>query len=188
MVGLGVGLVTAPIVAVLEPTLMPTLPLWFGLFVSGLSLAGERSHVDWHAIGWSLPARIPGTLLGVWLVVAFTPRELGIALALMVLVAVGLSVQAVHVPVNRGTLLTAGFASGVAGTATSIGGPPIALLFQHRRPSQVRATLAVFFFIGTLLSLDRPRDLRRGSRGVASRGSPRAPLPGRRHLVGSPTP
>ncbi len=153
MVGLGVGLVTAPIVAVLEPTLMPTLPLWFGLFVSGLSLAGERSHVDWHAIGWSLPARIPGTALGVWLVVLFTPRELGIALALMVLVAVGLSVRAIDVPVNRSTLLTAGFSSGVAGTATSIGGPPIALLFQHRRPSEVRATLAVFFFVGTLLSL-----------------------------------
>ena len=153
MVGLGVGLVTAPIVAVLEPTLMPTLPLWFGLFVSGLSLAGERSHVDWHAIGWSLPARIPGTALGVWLVVLFTPRELGIALAVMVLVAVGLSMRVVDVPVNRSTLLTAGFSSGVAGTATSIGGPPIALLFQHRRPSEVRATLAVFFFVGTLLSL-----------------------------------
>ena len=153
VVGLGVGLVTAPLVAVLEPTLMPTLPLWFGLFVSALSLAGERSHVDWHAIGWSLPARIPGTALGVWLVVLFTPRELGIALALMVLLAVGLSVRALDVPVNRTTLVTAGFASGVAGTATSIGGPPIALLFQHRRPSEVRATLAVFFFVGTVLSL-----------------------------------
>ncbi len=153
VVGLGVGLVTAPIVAVLEPTLMPTLPLWFGLFVSTLSLAGERTHVDWPAIGWSLPARIPGTMLGVWLVVLFTPRELGIALALMVLLAVGLSVRSVEVPINRTTLLTAGFTSGLAGTATSIGGPPIALLFQHRRPSEVRATLAVFFFVGSSLSL-----------------------------------
>ena len=153
VVGLGVGLVTAPLVAVLEPSLVPSLPLWFGLFVSGLSLAGERSHVDWHAIGWSLPARIPGTALGVWLVVLFTPRELGIALAGMVLLAVGLSLRSLDVPVNRTTLMIAGFTSGVAGTATSIGGPPIALLFQHRRPSEVRATLAVFFFIGTLLSL-----------------------------------
>ncbi len=153
VVGLGVGLVTAPLIAVLEPSLMPTLPLLFGLLVSGLSLAGERRHVDWGAIGWSLPARIPGTILGVMLVLMFTSSQLGIAVAVMVLLAVLLSVRAVTVPVNRGTLLAAGFTSGVTGTATSIGGPPIALLFQHRRPSEVRATLAVFFFIGVVLSL-----------------------------------
>lgn len=153
VVGLGVGLVTAPVIAVLEPALMPTLPLMFGLLVSGLSLAGERHHVDWPAIGWSLPGRIPGTILGVALVLVFTQSQLGVSVALMVLAAVGLSVRSVTVPVNRATLLAAGFTSGVTGTATSIGGPPIALLFQHRRPSEVRATLAVFFFIGVVLSL-----------------------------------
>ena len=153
VVGLGVGLVTAPVIAVLEPSLMPTLPLLFGLLVAGLSLAGERHHIDWPAIGWSLPGRLPGTLLGVWLVLAFTPSQLGVAVAVMVLMAVMLSVWSVTVPVNRPTLLAAGFTSGVTGTATSIGGPPIALLFQHRRPSEVRATLAVFFFIGVVLSL-----------------------------------
>jgi uncharacterized protein len=153
VVGLGVGLVTAPVIAVLEPSLMPTLPLLFGLLVSGLSLAGERHHVDWPAIGWSLPGRIPGTLLGIGLVLAFTSAQLGVAVAIMVLVAVLLSVRSLSVPVNRATLLAAGFTSGVTGTATSIGGPPIALLFQHRRPSEVRATLAVFFFIGVVLSL-----------------------------------
>lgn len=153
VVGLGVGLVTAPLVAILEPSLMPALPLWFGLLVSGLTLLGEREHVNWHAIRWSLPARIPGTLVGVWLVLVFTPSQLGIAVAVMVLVAVAVSVRALDVPVNRTTLITAGLASGVAGTATSIGGPPIALLFQHRRPAEVRSTLAVFFFFGVLLSL-----------------------------------
>lgn len=153
VVGLGVGLVTAPLVAVLEPSLMPALPLWFGLFVSGLSLVGEREHVDWHAIRWSLPARVPGTVVGVWLVLAFTSSQLGIAVGVMVLVSVAVSIRVLDIPVNRTTLITAGFTAGVTGTATSIGGPPIALLFQHRRPAEVRATLAVFFFIGVVLSL-----------------------------------
>lgn len=153
VVGLGVGLVTAPVIAVVEPSLMPTLPLLFGLLVSGLSLAGERRHVDWPAVGWTLPARIPGTIVGIGLVLVFTPSQLGIAVALMVLAAVLLSVWSIRLPVNRHTLLAAGFTSGVTGTATSIGGPPLALLFQHRRPSEVRATLAVFFFIGVVLSL-----------------------------------
>ena len=153
VVGLGVGLVTAPLVAVLEPSLMPALPLCFGLFVSALSLAGERRHIDWRAITWTLPARAVGTLPGVWLVLAFTPARIGIAVAVMVLVAVLLSWRTVDVPVNRGTMVGAGFAAGIAGTATSIAGPPIALLFQHRRPAEVRSTLAVFFFCGASLSL-----------------------------------
>lgn len=153
VVGLGVGLVTAPLVAILEPSLMPALPLWFGLCVSGLSLAGERRHIDWRAITWTLPARALGTVPGVWLVLAFTPERLGIAVAVMVLVAVLLSWRTVDVPVNRTTMVGVGFAAGIAGTATSIAGPPIALLFQHRRPAEVRSTLAVFFFGGVLLSL-----------------------------------
>jgi len=71
----------------------------------------------------------------------------------MVLVAVLLSWHTVDVPVNRGSMLGAGFTAGISGTATSIAGPPVALLFQHRHPSEVRSTLAVFFFAGVTLSL-----------------------------------
>jgi uncharacterized membrane protein YfcA len=151
--GLGMGLVAAPTVALLDPSLMPGLPLWFGLFVATLSLAGEHRHVDWRAIRWTLPARAVGTVPGLWLVAAFTSAQLGVAVAVMVLIAVLLSWHTVDVPVNRGTLLGAGFAGGVAGTATSIAGPPVALLFQHHRPSEVRATLAVFFSAGVVMSL-----------------------------------
>jgi uncharacterized membrane protein YfcA len=153
VVGLGMGLVTAPLVAILEPSLMPALPLWFGLLVSGMSLAGERRHIDWRAVGWLLPARAVGTVPGVWLVVLFTASQIGVAVALMVLLAVVLSWRTVSLPVTAATLAGAGFAGGVAGTSTSIAGPPVALLFQHRRPSEVRATLAVFFFVGVAMSL-----------------------------------
>ena len=59
-----------------------------------------------------------------------------------------LTVRAVHVPVNRGLAAVAGLVSGVAGTATSIGGPPLAMLYQHRHPQVLRPTLAVFFLLG----------------------------------------
>ncbi|MEJ7833058.1 MAG: sulfite exporter TauE/SafE family protein [Nocardioides sp.] len=153
VVGLGVGLITAPLVVALEPALMPSLPLWFGLVVAGASLMGERHHVDWRAMAWALPARIPGTVLGVWLVLVFSANQLGITVALMVLLAVGLSLASFDVPVNPTSLVVAGFTAGVTGTATSIGGPPIALLFQRRRPAEVRSTLAVFFFVGVLMSM-----------------------------------
>jgi uncharacterized protein len=153
VVGLGLGLLTAPIVALLEPSLVPVLTLWLALLISGLNLADEHEHVDWRSTAWSLPARVPGTLVGAWLVATFSETEIGVVLAVMVLVAVGLTVHTVSVPLNPVSLSTAGFVAGATGTATSIGGPPIALLYQRERPEVVRATLSVFFFVGVIMSL-----------------------------------
>ena len=43
--------------------------------------------------------------------------------------------------------------AGVTATTTSIGGPPVALLYQHRSATQIRSTLGVFFAVGALISL-----------------------------------
>jgi uncharacterized protein len=153
VVGLGLGLLMAPIVALLEPSLVPVLPLWLALLISGLNLADEHEHVDWRSTAWSLPARVPGTFVGAWLVAEFTEAQIGLVLAVMVLVAVGLTVRTVSVPLNPASLSVAGFVAGATGTATSIGGPPIALLYQRERPEVVRATLSVFFFVGVMISL-----------------------------------
>ncbi len=153
VVGLGMGLVAAPMVGLLAPPLVPALPLWLALLISGLMLAGERAHIDWRALAWALPGRVPGTVVGAWLVTRFTEGQIGVALAVMTLVAVAIAVRAAHVPVTPTTLSGAGFAAGVTGTATSIGGPAIALLFQREAPPVMRATLSVFFFVGVLLSL-----------------------------------
>jgi len=153
VVGLGMGLVAAPLIGLSAPSLVPALPLWLALFISGLMLAGERAHIDWGALAWALPARVPGTVVGAWLVVQFTEEQIGIALALMTLLAVVVAVRAARIPVNPRTLLGAGFGAGVTGTATSIGGPAIALLFQREAPEVMRSTLSVFFFVGVLLSL-----------------------------------
>jgi uncharacterized protein len=153
VVGLGLGLLTAPIVALLEPSLVPVLTLWLALLISGLNLADEHEHVDWRSTAWSLPARVPGTFVGAWLVASFTEEQIGLVLAVMVLIAVGLTVRTVSVPLNPVSLSVAGFVAGATGTATSIGGPPIALLYQRERPEIVRATLSVFFFVGVMLSL-----------------------------------
>ncbi len=169
--GLGMGLVTAPLVAIVAPELMPALPLWLGLLVAGMSVVLDHRHVDWRAVGWIVPARAVGTLPGVWLVVIFTSVEIGLAVGLMVLFAVLVSWRTLHVPVTPATMVAAGFLGGVGGTATSISGPPVAILFQHGRPSQVRATLAVFFSTGVVMSLSAlavAGELPRASLGLAA--------------------
>ncbi len=153
LVGLGVGLVSAPVVTLLAPSLMPGTLLWMGLLTPALTLVLDRSDIDWRGMAWGIPARIPGTVLGVLMVGWFSHRELGIAVGVMVLVSVLVTWRAVHVPITRGTLVAAGFLSGVGATTTSIGGPPIAVLYQHQPARRIRSTLAVYFALGALFSL-----------------------------------
>lgn len=152
-VGLGVGLVAAPVTALLEPELMPGALLMVALLMPCITLIHDHHDIDWRGLGWSLPARFPGTVVGVWVVTTLTANELGIAIGLVVLVAVAATWRAIHVPVNRATLSVAGFTSGITGTATSIGGPPIAIVYQHRPAREIRTTMAVYFLVGAAVSL-----------------------------------
>jgi uncharacterized membrane protein YfcA len=152
-VGLGVGLVAVPVTALLEPALMPGALLMVALLMPCLTLIADHHDIHWRGLGWTVPGRVLGTVVGVWVVTTLTDRELGIAIGVVVLVAVALTWRAVTVPITRVTLAAAGFTSGITGTATSIGGPPIANLYQHRPAREIRTTMAVYFLAGAALSL-----------------------------------
>ena len=153
VVGLGLGLLGAPVVTLLEPSLMPGLLLLLAMVLPLVTLSRERADIDWSGLTWSVPPRVVGTAVGVWLVASVSDRVLSGAIAVVVLGAVLVTARAVVVPIDRRSLLVAGLVSGVTGTTSSIGGPPIALLYQHRPPRQVRTTMAVYFVLGAGLSL-----------------------------------
>jgi uncharacterized membrane protein YfcA len=54
---------------------------------------------------------------------------------------------------TRTALVAAGAVTGVTETATGIGGPPLALVYQHRPAPQLRSTIAVCFLVGEVVSL-----------------------------------
>jgi uncharacterized membrane protein YfcA len=153
LVGLGLGLVAAPVITMVEPELMPEVMLWLACTYPVVTLAAEREDIHWAGLGWSLPTRLIGTALGVAAVATFSTRVLGLAVAVMVLLAVLVTWLALSPPITRGSLMTAGLVSGFSGTATSIGGPPMAILYQEQPPRQIRTTLAVYFMVGAGLSL-----------------------------------
>jgi uncharacterized membrane protein YfcA len=153
VIGLGVSVVFAPVVGYVVPQALPAVPLWVALATALFTLGGERAQVNLRALAWCVPARLPGTLLGLVLVENASERHLGIAVGAMVLAAVLLSWHAVPLPMTPLWLSAAGFTSGVTGTATSIGGPPVALVLHRRPAAEVRPTLAVFFVLGVVLSL-----------------------------------
>jgi uncharacterized membrane protein YfcA len=152
-IGLGLGLVAAPIVTLLDPSLMPGSMLVAGASLPLLILARETRHTDWRGVSWALAGRVTGTVGGIWVLAAVSLRALGVVVGIMVLAVVVLSAVRAAVPRNRVTLLTAGVISGVTGTATSIGGPPVALLYQSESGPLVRATLSFYFCVGNSVAL-----------------------------------
>ena len=99
------------------------------------------------------PPGCPARCSGVWLVTAIAGRWLGVAVALMVLVAVALALHTVEVRQTPATLVGAGFVAGTAGTAVAVGGPPMAIVMAHRPPREVRGTLSLFFVVGSVMSV-----------------------------------
>ncbi|EST19979.1 hypothetical protein N566_28380, partial [Streptomycetaceae bacterium MP113-05] len=126
-VGLGQGMVAAPVVIVVEPSLMPGGLLVANALMAMLTVTTDWRHIDWRGLGWALPARVVGSVGGAWVVAVMDPEPLGAAVGVMVLLAVAASLWGdVRVAIRPGTLVTAGTLSGVTGTATTIGGPPMA--------------------------------------------------------------
>ena len=54
---------------------------------------------------------------------------------------------------TRVAFVAAGLVTGVTETATGIGGPPLALVYQHHPVAVMRSTIALCFLVGQLISL-----------------------------------
>ncbi|MFC4531883.1 TSUP family transporter [Sphaerisporangium dianthi] len=152
-VGFGLGLVAAPIIAVLDPTVMPGAVQIVNLTLPLFTLAAEWRTIDWRGLAYALLGRLPGSAVGAFVVVYVSTQALGVLVGVMVLVAVAVTASSVAIPRNGATLAGAGFVSGVTGTATGIGGPPMGIVYQHAKGPQIRATLALYFVLSAGQSL-----------------------------------
>ncbi len=151
-VGLGLGLVGAPVLALLDPTLVPATLLLVTSALPVLTSLRELQDVDWRGLGFALSGRLPGVLVGAWVVVTQPARTTAVVVAVVVLGAVVLSVTSWTARPTPRALLLAGVVSGVSGTATSVGGPPVALLYQHASGATLRSTMGLYFLAGSVLS------------------------------------
>ena len=152
-VGFGLGLLGAPLLVMVNPSLVPGPLLASALFLSFLVALREHRSIDVRGVGWALAGRVPGTLLGAAVIAAIPRRETSLLVGAMVLVAVGLVGTGARVVRSRPALFGAGTLSGFMATTSSIGGPPIALLYQDSEGGRIRGTLSGFFLVGLVLSL-----------------------------------
>jgi uncharacterized membrane protein YfcA len=152
-IGFGIGMFAAPVVALIDPALIPGTLIMVATLVTLIVVVREREHIDLHGTGWALVGRVPGTIAGALLLAMLPERALTILLAGVVLTGVALtSLGWIPVPRRRNVVL-AGATSGLLGTATAIGGPPMALVWQRSEGARLRGTMSGFFLVGSLMSM-----------------------------------
>ena len=151
--GIGFAMFAAPVAAMFFPQLAPGPLLTLGGFISLLTALRERAFIDWSAVSYALAGRVVGTLIAIYAMASFAPQALGVLFACLILAAVALSVAGLRFTATPGRVSGAGVASGLMGTMTSVGAPPIAIVLQHVAPPRLRATLGVVLFLGSIFSL-----------------------------------
>lgn len=152
-IGFGIGLLAAPIVALVDPGLIPGTLIMVAAFLTLIVVIRERQDIDLHGTGWALVGRIPGTIAGALLLAMLPHRALAILLAGVVLVGVIITSFGWIPAARRRNVVLAGAASGVLGTATAIGGPPMALVWQRNTGARLRGTMGGFFLVGSMMSI-----------------------------------
>ncbi|MGV9870221.1 sulfite exporter TauE/SafE family protein [Rhodococcus koreensis] len=152
-IGFGMGMLAAPVVALVDPSLLPGTLIMTATVVTVMVVWREREALDLTGTGWALAGRVPGTIAGAVLLVVLPERGLSLLLAGVVLSGVVFATLGWAPPPRRRNLAVAGAASGLLGTATSIGGPPMALVMQGSKGAQLRGNMSAFFLVGSTLSV-----------------------------------
>ena len=152
-IGIGLGMISAPVLAIADPDFVPVAIMLAVIPLTVTIAWADRHHVVRRDVGFALLGRLPGVVLGALVVAALSDRVLAVLVAASVLFAVVVSFSGHKFQPSDGSLVVAGLASGFAGTTTGVGGPPMALAYQHSDPARMRSTLSVFFAIGAVMSL-----------------------------------
>lgn len=152
-VGFGSALVAAPLLALLDPRFVPVPIILANFVLTLLVVAREHQALNLRAVGWAVTGRLPGTWLGLLALTGFSATQLPRFFAALVLGAVLLLLLGRAPPRNPLSLFVAGTTAGLMGTVTSIGGPPIALMFHDVRGAELRGTLGGYFVASTLMSI-----------------------------------
>jgi uncharacterized protein len=152
-VGFGLALIAAPVLLLIDRNLVPG-PLIAAALFQVIWMAYKNRHaIDFSHFKAALLGRMIGTppaalLMGTISVIAFD-----LIFAAMVLIAVAISLVHTSIKATPRNIFLATALSGFMSTISSIGGPPVALVYQNTSGPELRGNLAMLFTMGCVISL-----------------------------------
>ena len=152
-VGFGLAVVAAPLLLLIDPVWVPGPMLLAAVFLTLLIALRHREHILGGDVALGAVGRALGMIPAAYAIGVVPGHIYDLLFAVIVLLAVVLSGSGLHIARTPSNVLVAGILSGVSGTISAIGGPPMALVYQHERGPLARGTMSLIFLVGTWISI-----------------------------------
>jgi uncharacterized membrane protein YfcA len=152
-IGFGMAVIAAPILLLVNPVFVPGPMLLAAVFLVMLMALRNRRDVIVGDVAVATVGRILGTAPAALAIRALEPSIFELLFAVLVIAVVLLSVKGIHLRRTPRNVFAAAALSGFIGTMSSMGGPAMALVYQHETGPKIRGTLSAIFTIGTAISV-----------------------------------
>tara|TARA_B100000787_G_C16183941_1_gene293484 strand:- start:1327 stop:2076 length:750 start_codon:yes stop_codon:yes gene_type:complete len=152
-IGIGFG-IPAGILVLLEPSMVPSCIILMGSFLALSNAMLSYKDIIKIDLIYSYTGRVIGSILAMPLIFLTLGTDYYLIIfGLLLLIATYLSAKKWNIVATKKNITIAGTASGLMGTLTGIGGPPMAIVYQNSSAPKVVATLNMFFGVGALFSV-----------------------------------
>lgn len=152
-VGIGFAVIAAPILLLVNPAFVPAPIVLAAMLLVMLMALREWRDVIVQDIGLAIVGRTIGMLPAAYAISAFPKSAYELLFAALVMLGAVLSALGWHIRPTRRSVLLATIVSGFMSTVSSVGGPPMALLYQNEAGPRIRATISAIFTIGGFVTL-----------------------------------
>lgn len=153
LIGYGVGMFCAPLLFIIDPSLVPAPLILISTVITVIMLYRDKSHLQFDQVSWAMKGGFIGVILAGLVLRIATKEQFELAFGLLMLAAVFISVLGFSPVVNKKSNTIAGFTSGFMGTITAVGGPPMALLYQHGDIKNIKANLTAFWLFLNIIAI-----------------------------------
>ena len=153
LIGYGIGLLCAPLLFLISPTLVPAPLILISTVLTIIMMARDRSHLQFDQIRWAMKGGFIGAVCAGLILKVATKDQFEFAFGFLILLAVVISLLGFKPKVNKKSNVIVGFTSGLMGTITAVGGPPMALLYQHGDIKNIKANLTAFWVFLNIIAI-----------------------------------
>lgn len=151
--GMGFAMVAAPVVSLLDPSLLPAAILLLMIPLNAYVAGRERHAIHWRGVKWISAGRFVGTFIGLWILLIVNLQQLELLIGWSTVIAAAVALVVPAFDPNRIGLIVVGLITGITETSTGVGGPPLALAYQHKPGPILRSTVATCFLVGEVISV-----------------------------------
>lgn len=152
-IGFGGNLISMPLVALVEPDLVPGAVLIAVTAQNTLMMLRDRESIQVKSVSNALVGRFAGTVVAIAVLRQISEDGLQVAVAVTVLVLVAVTTIDLAPRRTTATMIGAGTISGFFAATAGIGGPPVALMFHKDPGPDIRGSMGGFFVVGTSITI-----------------------------------